>query len=148
LDRLGRLAGHAEITADAEYGPWPQADARDAVVLEIDAGVAFVAALEDAIMRRGDQRDIVAERIPLTPSPSPPEGRGEIMFGWSENRGGAGVDEPLDLPLQLLDRFEYGQRADDVDLRAKNRIGPTHRHLQSREMHDVRDRVRLEHFPQ
>src|SRR5262249_23498493 len=53
LDGLGRLAGHAEVAAHAVDGPGAQADAGQAVVLEVDAGVALVAALEVAVVRGG-----------------------------------------------------------------------------------------------
>ena len=87
LDRLGRLAGHAEIAADAVDRPRPQADAGQAVVLEVDAGVALVAALEVAVMRGRRQRHVVGQRAR------------RIVLRRPEHGGGAGVDQPLHLAL-------------------------------------------------
>ena len=99
LDRLGRLAGHAEVAADAVDRPRPQADARQAVVLEVDAGVALVAALEVAVMRGRRQLHVVGQRP------------GRVVLRRPEHGGGAGVDQPLHLAAGFAHRLEDGQRA-------------------------------------
>src|SRR5207244_8916031 len=119
LDRLGRFAGHAEVAADAVDRPGPQADARQAEVLEVDASVPFVAAFEAAVVRRRRERDVVRERTD------------RIGSRWAEYRGGARVDKPLDLRAELADRLEDRERADDIHLGAQDRIGPADGDLQA-----------------
>ena len=72
---------------------------------------------------------------------------GGIRVGRAEDRGGAGVDEPLHLRAERLDRLEDGERAEDVDLRPEDRIGPARRHLQAGEVDDVRDLLVVETRP-
>ena len=62
LDGLGRLAGHSEVATDAVDRPGPQADAGDAVVEPVDAGIQLVADLESTVVRKRGQADLVADR--------------------------------------------------------------------------------------
>jgi len=55
------LAGRPEVAADAVDRPGPQADAGQLVVLVVDAGIGFVAALEDAVVSARCQQHIVAQ---------------------------------------------------------------------------------------
>ena len=72
LDRLGRLAGHAEIAADAVDRPRAQADAGDPVIEPVDPGIELVADLERTIVRQRRQADLVADRRLLAPGSAGP----------------------------------------------------------------------------
>ena len=63
LDRLGRLAGHAEVAADAVDGPGPEADAGDPLVEPVDPGVQLVADLERAVVGQRGEPDLVADGL-------------------------------------------------------------------------------------
>src|SRR5437764_12319898 len=58
---LGRLTGHAEVTADAIDRPGTQADRGYAEILVINARVAFIADLEVTIVRRRLELDLIGE---------------------------------------------------------------------------------------
>ena len=125
LDRLGRLARHAEVAADAVDGPGAQADARDPAVEPVDLGVQLVADLERAVVSQGAEANFVGDR-PCRPRLLRPV-----------HRRRAGVDDAFDLPLQGDRRFEHGERADHVDLRPQDRVGPAGRGLQARQVEQV-----------
>src|SRR5438132_689543 len=135
LDGLGRLAGHAKVAAYAIDGPWPQADARQAMILKIDACIAFVAAFEDAVVRRRRKGHVVRD------------GASAVPLGRAEHRRGAGVNQALH-SCRLAHGLEYGQRSQHVHLCAQKRIGLADRHLQAREVNDMRDGVRLDRLQQ
>ena len=124
LDGPRRLAGHAEIAAGTVDGPGTQADAGDAVVLEIDAGIAFIAAFENAVVRGRCQQHIIGDRR-------------LILFRRPEDRGGTGINEPLYLPFRLAHRLEDGQCSQHVHLGTQQRVGSADRYLEAGEMDDV-----------
>jgi hypothetical protein len=51
FDGFGRLAGHPEVATDTVDRPWPQADARNPMILKVDAGIPFIATLEYTVVR-------------------------------------------------------------------------------------------------
>ncbi len=71
LDRLGRLAGDAEVAADAVDRPGAKPDAGDPPVEPVDLGVQLVADLEGPVMGQWGEADLVADRpgrIPARPA--------------------------------------------------------------------------------
>ena len=81
----------------------------------IDARVPFVAALEDAVVRRGPRLVALAD--------------GPAFVGRAENGGGACIDDFSNTPVRVPRRLEDVDRADDVDQSAEPRVGAAGRNL-------------------
>src|SRR5262249_796337 len=96
------LARHAKVAANAIDGPWPQANAGEAKILEIDPCVAFVAALEHAVMRAGNQRAFVRN------------GTFRIALRCTEYGRGTRINQALNRLCCRAHRFEHCERADNV----------------------------------
>ena len=109
LDRLGRLAGDAEVAAHAVDRPGAKADARDPAVEPVDPGVQLVADLEGPVMGQRGQPDLVADRP------------GRVGFGRAVDGGRTREDDPLDLPFERGRGLEDGERPQHVDPRPQQR---------------------------
>ena len=73
----------------------------NAKILEINPGIALVAALEVAVMRARDQRGVVGQRRGFA--------AGIVQIRRPVNCRRTGVDEPLDLRPGQPHRLEHGQ---------------------------------------
>ena len=79
LDRLGWLAGHAEIAADAVHGPRTKADAGDAVIQPVYSSVELVTDFERTVVTEERQADLVADRT-AAPSAGGPWTAAELAY--------------------------------------------------------------------
>ena len=134
LDRFGRTRGHALVPPDAVHGPRPKSHARDPVAGEVDARVPFVALLEHAVVRSGQEECAFGD------------GRAAVELLGPKDCGGAGVDDPLHKIAPAARHLEDVQRAQHVDLGAAHGVGRARGHLERCPVDDVSDAV-LGHRP-
>ena len=132
-DGGGRAAGHALVATGAIDGHRAEADARDARVGPVDAGRALVGELVHAV---------VVARVGVGVLLEPTGHR--IHVGRRVHADRAGVDDGRHARPPALDGLEDVDGAGHVDLRPERRIGAAERHLQRREVDDVRDAVLVE----
>ena len=133
LDRLGRLAGHAEVAADAVDRPGPQADAGDAVVEVVDAGVALsfdrYGASSQFVQLAGVQ-DSKNHIVGLTLSETEPTGNRRRLFLGHDKEGVASVslmdrNGRKRIVLQVTPDGTPSISFLDADGKVVNQLGPT-----------------------
>src|SRR5437762_11535360 len=115
LHRLGRVGCQAEITPDTVNSQRPQSHATDTMIQVIDSRIAFVATLEDAVVRR---------RLRLVAF-----GHRPFFRSGREDRGGTCIDYFLDLTCGAPRGFKDIDSADHIYHRSQTRIRTTGWHL-------------------
>lgn len=137
FDGLCGFAGEAEVASDAVDGPGSEADAGEAVVEPVDAGVELVADLEGAVMGGGEEAGVVGDGgSGCVGGFGGGFGRGFVVAGAVDG-GGAGVDDSLDLVLEGEGGFEDGEGSEDVDAGAEEGFGAADGDLEAGEVDDV-----------
>ena len=95
LDSLGGTRTDSEISAHPVDGPGTNAHARDAVIRKVDARIALVALLENAVVRPRAQGRSLLHRA------------GAVKFLRPENRCGTGIDDAAHQVAALACHLKY-----------------------------------------
>lgn len=123
FDREGRLCGDTLVPQRSEHRIGPDPDARNVIVLPVDACRVLVRHLEDAVQRLGQPRCVWWEdRIRVVPR----------MPVDSEAACVRQMGDPV-----VLHRFEHVDGADDVHGCPERWVGATERDLEGGEVDDV-----------